>query len=124
MRNGLVRSDWNPALPWLPGDADTPGDVDPPAARGTRPIERVLGEGDGVLVVAPGSLRAAIVERARARGHEVFAADTPLAAIHTLERFRDRIGYVVVSPRLSWEPELRALVSEEFPELDQIVLAG
>jgi hypothetical protein len=87
------------------------------------PPRRTSGH-DGVLIVADGAQRAALAELAGARGHAVYVASTPLDAVHALERHRGRVRYAIISSAVSWEPELRALIADDFPGVEAIVLAA
>lgn len=76
------------------------------------------------LVIADEPIASAIAELYRTHGYDVFAPDTPLDAIQTLISAGDQIGVVLVSPETAWANGLREFLADEYPTIDQIVLAA
>jgi hypothetical protein len=76
-----------------------------------------------VLVIADVPLTAPITERYRTRGYEVLAPTTPLDVIQRLLAVGDRVSVVVVSVEARWASGLDELISEEFPDIDHVLLA-
>jgi hypothetical protein len=77
-----------------------------------------------VLVLADPYLRDAVEIAARLNGYRVLACQTPLEAIQLLEMHSRNIGYAVLSSAAPQALELRELLTDEYPAIQQFVLSA
>lgn len=78
----------------------------------------------GVLVVAEEPFRDELATLVRTNGYEAVTCQTPLEAIHALERHAGRISYVVLSPQSPRALELQELLEDEYPGVQPMVLSS
>jgi len=77
-----------------------------------------------VLLLAEPNLRDAVAFAVRLNGYRVLACQTPLEAIHLLELHSRNIGYAILSPTTPQALELRELIADEYPAIQQFVLSS
>lgn len=70
------------------------------------------------------SLRAALAELGRANGYKVLACATPLDVIQTLLQLGDRIRHAIISSEPRWGLGLPEFLSDEYPDIERIMLAA
>lgn len=86
-------------------------------------LHRAIGR-DHVLVVAESPLQEVAAAVVRDNGMTPLLARTPLDAIQHLERYHDGIAYAILSS-LAWGGlELRALLTDEYPDVARVLLVG
>jgi hypothetical protein len=76
-----------------------------------------------VLVLAEPTLRDTVELAARLNGYVVLACRTPLEAIQLLELHSRNIGYAILSSAAPQALELRELLADEYPAIQQFVLS-
>ena len=77
-----------------------------------------------VLVLAEPHLRDAVAFAVRLNGYQVLACQTPLEAIQLLELHNRNIGYAILSPTAPQALELRELLADEYPAIQQYVMSS